>query len=158
MKLVLPRMRRRGGGHVINVASAGSFVAAAHEATYAATKQAVKGVCDGLRPELRGSGIELTLVYPAVVRTELAAGTTPGRTGAWVEPHEVADAIVACVRSPRREVFVPRRLAGLLRFYGAAPGGRQARAEPRPRHRRVAMKTDNSARAEYERRMAVDTE
>src|SRR5215204_5368304 len=89
MRLALPRMRGRGG-HIVNVVSAGAFVAAPHEATYAATKQAVKGACDGLRPELRGSGIELSLVYPGVVRTELAAGTNPGRSRAWVEPGEVA--------------------------------------------------------------------
>ena len=47
MKLAIPRMRARGGGHIVNVVSAGAFVAAPHESSYAATKHAVKGLCDG---------------------------------------------------------------------------------------------------------------
>jgi NAD(P)-dependent dehydrogenase (short-subunit alcohol dehydrogenase family) len=153
MKLAMARMRGRGG-HIVNVVSAGAFVAAPHESTYAGTKHAVKGVCEGLRPELRGSGIDLSLVFPGVVRTELAAGTTPSRGGSWVEPDEVGQAIADCVRSPRPEVFVPRNLAFLLRLYVSMP----------PRGRlvmgklfgvdKVAMQADHSERDEYERRMA----
>ena len=155
MKLALPRMRARGGGHIVNVVSAGAFVAAPHEATYAATKQAVKGLCDGIRPELRGSGIDLTLVYPGVVRTELAAGTNAGRSGAMIEPGEVAEAIVACVRSPRREVFVPRNLAVLLRFYAMLPAGGKLVMNKVFGVDQVAMGADRAQRAEYERRMAA---
>jgi short-subunit dehydrogenase len=154
MKLVLPRMRARGRGHIVNVISAGAFVAAPHEATYAATKHAVKGVCDGLRWELRGSGIDLTLVYPGVVRTQLAAGTNPGRSGAWVEPSEVGDAIVAAVRSPRREVFVPRNLSVLLRFFGALPAGGRLALGKLFGVDQVATQVDPAEREEYERRMA----
>jgi short-subunit dehydrogenase len=155
MKLALPRMRARGAGHVVNVVSAGAFVAAPHEASYAATKQAVKGLCDGLRPELKGSGIDLTLVYPGVVRTELAAGTTAGRSGALIEPGQVADAIVACVASPRREVFVPRNLAVLLRFYAMLPAGGKLAMNKAFGVDQVAMGADPAARAEYERRMGA---
>ena len=154
MKLVLPRLRARGSGHIVNVVSAGAFVAAPHEASYAATKHAVKGVCDGLRWELRGSGIDLTLVYPGVVRTELAAGTNPGRSGAWVEPSEVGDAILGAVRSPRREVFVPRSLAVLLRVFGALPAGGRLAMGKLFGVDQVATQVDQSERAEYERRMA----
>ena len=154
MKLVLPRMRARGRGHIVNVVSAGAFVAAPHEASYAATKHAVKGVCDGLRWELRGSGVDLTLVYPGVVRTELAAGTNPGRSGAWVEPDEVGDAIVAAVRSPRREVFVPRTLSVLLRVFGALPAGGRLALGKIFGVDQVATQVDRNERAEYEERMA----
>ena len=153
MKLAIPRMRRHGGGHIVNVVSAGAFVAAPHESTYAATKHAVKGFCDGARSELRGSGIDLTLVYPGFVRTELAAGTGPSRGGSWIEPGEVGDAIAAAVRSPRREVFVPRSLAPLLRFYASLPaGGRLAMGKVFGVDK-VATSA-GSERAEYERRMA----
>jgi short-subunit dehydrogenase len=154
MKLAIPRMRARGGGHIVNVVSAGAFVAAPHEATYAATKHAVKGACDGLRPELRGSGIDLTLVYPGVVRTELAAGTNPGRSGAWVEASEVGEAIVGAIRSPRRELFVPRSLSVLLRFFASLPAGGRLTMGKVFGVDKVATQVDRSERAEYERRMA----
>jgi NADP-dependent 3-hydroxy acid dehydrogenase YdfG len=153
MKLAIPRLRGRGGGHIVNVVSAGAFVAAPHESTYAATKHAVKGLSDGVRAELRGTGIDLSLIYPGVVQTELAAGTTPGRSGKLVQPSAVADAIVACVRSPRREVFVPRNLAPLLRFYTSLPAGGRMAMQKLFGVDKVAMKADTSARAEYERRM-----
>jgi NADP-dependent 3-hydroxy acid dehydrogenase YdfG len=155
MKLAIPRLRDRGG-HIVNVASAGSFVAAPHESTYAATKHAVKGLCDGVRAELRGSGIELSLIYPGVVQTELAAGTTPGRSGKLVQPEEVADAIVACVRSPRPEVVVPRQLAPVLRIYASLPARGRMAMQRLFGVDRVAMNTDTSARADYERRVAQD--
>ena len=154
MRLALPRMRARGSGHIVNVVSAGAFVSAPHEASYAATKHAVKGVCDGLRYELRGSGIDLTLVYPGVVRTELAAGTNAGRSGAWAEPEEVGEAIVGAVRSPRREVFVPRSLAPLLRFYACLPAGGRLALGRLLGVDKVATQVDRAERAEYEQRMA----
>jgi NADP-dependent 3-hydroxy acid dehydrogenase YdfG len=154
MKLAIPRMLARGGGHIVNVVSAGAFVAAPHESTYAATKHAVKGLCDGVRAELRGTPIELSLIYPGVVQTELAAGTTPGRSGKLVQPAEVADAIVACVREPKGEVFVPRSLAPLLRFYASLAAGGRMTMQKLFGIDRVAMNTDHEQRAEYERRMA----
>ena len=155
MKLALERMRPRGRGHIVNVVSAGAFAAAPHESTYAGTKHAVKGVCEGLRPELRGSGIDLSLVFPGVVRTELAAGTSPGRGGSWVEPEEVGRAIADCVRSPRAEVFVPRNLAFLLRLYVSMPTrGRMAMAKLFGVDQ-VATSADRSERDDYERRMAA---
>ena len=155
MKLAIALMRPRRRGHIVNVVSAGAFVSAPHEATYAATKHAVKGVSDGVRAELRGSGIDLSLVYPGVVRTELAAGTTSGRIGDLIEPDDVARAVVACVGSPRREVFVPRRLAVFLRFYGMLPAGGKLALGRLVGVDRVAVGIDRSERAEYERRISV---
>ena len=155
MRLAIPRMRARDRGHIVNVVSAGAFVAAPHESTYAATKHAVKGLCDGVRAELRGSGIDLSLVYPGVVRTELAAGTNPGRSGAWVEPEQVADAIVACVRSPRAEVFVPRSLAPLLRLFAFLPARGRLGMGKLFGVDKVATGADRADRDEYERRMAA---
>ena len=154
MKLAIPRLRARGGGHIVNVVSAGAFVAAPHESSYAATKHAVKGLCDALRMELRGTGIDLSLIYPGVVKTELAAGTKTSRGGSYVEPEQVGEAIAACVRKPRAEVFVPRSMAPMLRLYASLPARGRMAMQKAFGIDRVAMKADLSERAEYERRMA----
>jgi NADP-dependent 3-hydroxy acid dehydrogenase YdfG len=73
-KLVIPRMRKRGRGHVVNIASAASKVAPAGEATFAATKHAVHGYSTAVRAELRGTGVHVSFVMPGVVETELAVG------------------------------------------------------------------------------------
>jgi short-subunit dehydrogenase len=82
MRLALARMRPRGHGHVVNIASAASKLPPAGEASYAATKHAVYGYSAAVRQELRGSRVEPSVVMPVVVETELAAGTSPGRAGA----------------------------------------------------------------------------
>ena len=79
MKLALPAMVARGSGHVINVASAAAKIGVPREAVYAASKHAVLGVSQSVRLELRGSGVDLSVVMPGLVRTELASGTLQGR-------------------------------------------------------------------------------
>ena len=69
-KLALPGMLARGSGHIVNVASAAAKVGVPREAVYAATKHAVLGLSESLRAELRGTGVELSVVLPGLVRTE----------------------------------------------------------------------------------------
>jgi hypothetical protein len=110
-KLALPAMIARGSGHVVNVASVAAKVGVPREAVYAATKHAVLGLSESLRAELRGTGVELSVVIPGLVRTELAAGTLKGST--VLEPEAVARAIVGTLERPRFDVYVPRAYAGL---------------------------------------------
>jgi short-subunit dehydrogenase len=110
-KLALPEMIARGSGHVVNVASMAAKIGVPREAVYAATKHAVLGLSESLRAELRGTGVELSVVMPGLVRTDLAAGTLKGST--VLEPEAVARAIVGAIEHPRFDVYVPRAYAGL---------------------------------------------
>jgi len=69
-RVVAPRMRERGTGHILTIASAASRLAPPGEATYAASKHGVLGYCTAVRRELKGSGVDVSLVCPVVVRTE----------------------------------------------------------------------------------------
>ena len=111
MKLALPAMVARGSGHVINVASAAAKIGVPREAVYAASKHAVLGVSQSVRLELRGSGVDLSVVMPGLVRTELATGTLKG--GLILSPEDVAQAIVATIQRPRFDVYVPRAYAAI---------------------------------------------
>jgi NAD(P)-dependent dehydrogenase (short-subunit alcohol dehydrogenase family) len=101
------RMRPRGRGHIINVASAAGKMGFAGVATYSATKHAVVGLCEALRYELAGSGIDISCIMPAIVRTEL----TDGLDDHWLikssTPEDVADVIVRTIRRPRLDVMIP---------------------------------------------------
>src|SRR5919107_2844426 len=70
MKIVLPRLVARGRGHVVNIASAAGKGAYPGGATYCGTKHFVVGVSETVRGELRGSGVELSVVMPVLVDTE----------------------------------------------------------------------------------------
>ena len=115
MRAALPRMRERGRGQVVNVASSASWIAPPNEVTYAATKHAVLALSDGVRLELAGSGVIVTAVYPGLVETELSRGTHPPRATRLITPEEVAAAVLRGIRERRSEVFVPRELAAILR-------------------------------------------
>ena len=66
---VLPVMRRRGWGRIVNVASLGGKRAVPHMLPYTASKFALVGLSNGLRAELAKDGILVTTVCPSLVRT-----------------------------------------------------------------------------------------
>jgi short-subunit dehydrogenase len=153
-RLVLPAMRARGRGHVVTIASLASYVGPIGEATYGATKHAVHGWTKAVRAELRGSGVDFSLVLPGVARTELAEGTVPGRGGTMLTPEEIATAVADVIERPRFEVFVPKVTGPLIRLMALLPQrGRDALyAAVVPDQVR---KADRAARAEYERRQVL---
>jgi NADP-dependent 3-hydroxy acid dehydrogenase YdfG len=115
------RMRPRRSGHIVNIASAAGKAGFAGAATYCATKHGVVGLSEALRMELRGSGVDITVVMPAVVRTELASGVEDARFFKAVAPTDVAEAIVGALRRPRFEVFVPGSLDAMNRITRLLP-------------------------------------
>ena len=77
-KAVAPGMVDRGHGHIVNVASAVGRIAVADGATYSASKFAAVGFSEATRAELKPLGIDVSVVLPTVVQTELAV-RRPGR-------------------------------------------------------------------------------
>ena len=100
-KLALARMGPRGRGHIVNVASIGGKIASPGGATYSATKHAVVGLSESLRGELRGSGIAVSIVMPAIIATEMADGLGSARGVHPVAPTVVGDAVVRGVVAAR---------------------------------------------------------
>jgi len=155
MRIVLPRMRERGRGQVVNIASGASFVAPPGEASYAATKHAVVGLTEGVRAELRGTGVDLTLVFPGLVKTELAVGSRPTRGMKWIEPDTVAGGVVDAIRKPVPEIFVPRSMAPTLRLNKVLPPRARERLGKLFRLDQFATGADPSARAAYNERIGA---
>lgn len=134
---LLPGMRRRRRGHIVNIASIGGVVAVPHMAPYVASKFALVGLSRALREELAGSGVRVTTVCPGPMRTGSQLGAWfKGRHRdeyAWFAASgalplvstgglRAARRIVAAIRSgePELTIGVPARL---LRWFDAlAPG------------------------------------
>lgn len=66
---VLPEMRRRGEGRVVNIASIGGRLSVPHLLPYSASKFALVGLSEGLRSELVKDGVLVTTVSPGLMRT-----------------------------------------------------------------------------------------
>ena len=150
VRLAAPAMRERGRGQIVTVASAASKVAPSGESTYAATKHGVLGYLTGVREELRGSGVQISVIMPGVVDTELAAGTATG-AAKLLAPADVAKAVVAVIRRPRFEVTIPRYIGPLFRLVTVFPQFARDFAVRRMVPDQVRS-TDKSARAAYESR------
>jgi len=154
-KLALARFLPRRSGHLVNVASTAGKAGVPGGATYSATKHAVVGLTEAIRGEVRGTGVETSVVMPVPVNTELAAGLAKGRgMTATVEPEDVANAIVAALERPRHDVYVPNQIVALVRVAALLPRsvaealGRSAKAD------RILASADTAARAVYEERAA----
>jgi NAD(P)-dependent dehydrogenase (short-subunit alcohol dehydrogenase family) len=149
------RMRPRGRGHLVNVASAAGKGGFPGVATYCATKFGVVGLSEALHAELHGTGVQVSIVMPAIVRTELTEGVKDHWMIKTSTPEQVADAIVAAVRKPRLDVYVPANLNALNRSMALWPRRAQGwflRATKVDRL--LADAAHSPARASYERRAA----
>lgn len=154
MKEALPKMVARRSGHVVNLASVAGKGGFPHAATYCGTKHAVIGISEAVRNEVRGSGVEITCILPALVNTELGSGVEAGRAVKKLEPGEVAEAIVGALRTPRFEVFVPASTGTISKVMALLPRrGREAISHWLKADQILVQRNDGQ-RAAYEQRAA----
>ena len=69
-QLVLPGMRKRGTGRIVNISSMGANFTFPGGGVYHATKYAVEAISDALRFEVAGFGIDVVVIQPGAIRTE----------------------------------------------------------------------------------------
>lgn len=72
MKLFLPLMAAYRSGRILNVGSTGSYIACPYDAVYAATKAYILSLSKGIRAELKGTGVNVTVLCPGSTKTEFA--------------------------------------------------------------------------------------
>jgi NAD(P)-dependent dehydrogenase (short-subunit alcohol dehydrogenase family) len=73
-QLVLPGMRVRGLGHIINISSVSGRIAMPGLGVYASSKFALEGMSEALRHEVAPFGVQVTLVEPGPYRTDMTTG------------------------------------------------------------------------------------
>jgi NAD(P)-dependent dehydrogenase (short-subunit alcohol dehydrogenase family) len=134
---VLPGMRARGHGHIINLSSIGGLVGNPGSGYYCATKFAVEGLSQALAKEVAPLGIRVTLIEPGPFRTDFqgrsiklpkmpidAYAQTAGARRAQLressgkqagDPGRAADAIIKVVESPHPPLHLVLGKIGLER-------------------------------------------
>ena len=120
-KLALDRFMPRGRGHLVNIASVAGKGGFPGGATYCATKHAVVGLSEAVRAEMRKTDIDVSIVMPVVVNTELGSGLQQSRGVKVVEPEDVANAIVEALQTGRVDVYVPRQVGVLMKAAQVLP-------------------------------------
>src|SRR6478752_790650 len=153
-QLAIQRLRPRGSGYIVNIASQAGKAGVPGIATYSGTKHAVVGLSEAVRAELRETGIEVLCVMPTVVNTELTSGV--GQK--WVKPVEasdVANEIVDAMEVPRFDVFVPRANGVLYKVVSLLPRSAREGLSRLMKVDRLMLEVDHGARRAYEERAAA---
>jgi short-subunit dehydrogenase len=153
-QLAIERLRPRGSGHIVNIASQAGKTAIPGIATYSGTKHAVVGICEAVKAELRGSGVEVHCVMPTVVNTELTAGVGQ-KLIKPVEAEDVANEIVDALELGRFDVYVPRSNAVMTRFAALMPRRANEAIARLMKADKLMFEVDHGARRAYEERAAA---
>lgn len=119
-KAVIPDMRRRGDGHILNVSSTAGRTAGPRHSGYSASKWAVTAYSESMRQELAPLGIRVTVVEPGATVTEVGDSIRNPEDRAAIQAHvsksgvmradDVAGAIVFALKQPAnvnvREIWI----------------------------------------------------
>jgi short-subunit dehydrogenase len=118
-------MAARGRGHVVLVSSLSGKTASPRSGIYSATKFGLRGFAAGLREDLHGTGVGVTVVFPGFVSDAGLFAEAGVKLPRWVgtsTPDEVAAAVVRGIERDRAEVDVaPLGLRVGTRIAGLAP-------------------------------------
>jgi len=124
-QLVIPLMKRQGGGHIINVSSVVGRRGLPLNGIYCATKFALDGISESLRIELKDLNIDVSIISPSSTESEFGDHVRRGDVQARFKPvwqvqtaEQVADSIVRCIKDPKIEVF-PHRISRLVAWCNA---------------------------------------
>jgi 3-oxoacyl-[acyl-carrier protein] reductase len=101
-RLVLPDMLAHGHGVIVNIASIAGKRGRAGEAAYAASKFGLLGFTQSLFDEVRGHGIKVTAICPGLVDTDLIPPNRRVDRAKFLQPADIADAVLHVVSMPVR--------------------------------------------------------
>ncbi len=151
IQALLPHMKKKGGGHIVNVSSMAGFIGVFGYADYGASKFAMIGLSETLRMELRQYGIRISVLCPPDTDTpgyELENRTKPpetwaiGGTAKLIAPDVVARALLEGIRKERylilanaegRLIYLAKRYVPFVLDWVLNRAVRKAQAEERAR-------------------------
>lgn len=116
---LLPAMRERGAGHIVNVSSIGvRMLPTPRWGTYLASKGAFDMWLRSVAPELHSDGVDVTSVYMGLIHTRMSAPTPSLRRMPGMQPDEAADVVAKAIIERPRKVqprwTLPGELASVL--------------------------------------------
>lgn len=126
IQAVLPRMKARGDGQIVNVGSIFGSINFAHFVTYSSAKAGLRGLSQALRRELAGTGVDVTYIAPRAVKTPLNTAQVLAFAKLTKmqmdEPGAIADRIVAAIKDRRRDIYFGGPESVFVRLNALLPG------------------------------------
>ncbi len=113
---LVPKMIARGGGYLLNTASAAGLLTQIGSVTYAVTKHAAVALAEWISITHGRDGIKVSVLCPQAVRTAMTADG-PGVAGVdgMIEPEQAADAVIQALREERFLVLPHPEVAEYIR-------------------------------------------
>ncbi|MEZ4865940.1 MAG: SDR family oxidoreductase [Caldilineaceae bacterium] len=115
-KAVLPSMIAQGSGHLVTISSLSGKISTPRRSAYAASKHALHGFFDALRTEVREAGVQVTLICPGYVKTNLSLHALTGVGGEHgqvdptqakgIAPEKLAERILQAIVRQKAEVLI----------------------------------------------------
>jgi NAD(P)-dependent dehydrogenase (short-subunit alcohol dehydrogenase family) len=103
-RAAIPRMRKRGGGYILNISSLAGRNAFPQATAYNASKFGLNGMSEALMQEVRYDNIRVSYLMPGSVATEFGRGST--QKSEWaLQPADVAEVVMDLLRSPARALY-----------------------------------------------------
>ncbi|WP_321395615.1 SDR family NAD(P)-dependent oxidoreductase [Emcibacter sp.] len=120
LETVLPQLRERGSGQIILVASLAAYRGLPYAGAYGASKAALINLAESLKPEMERSGLDLRLVNPGFVRTQLT-DLNEFDMPFLMEVDQAAHAMIRGLEGSRFEIVFPRRLGIVMSLLKGLP-------------------------------------
>ncbi|HEY4809742.1 MAG TPA: SDR family oxidoreductase [Solirubrobacteraceae bacterium] len=127
-RALLPQMRERGDGYLINTASAAGLLTQVSSLIYSVTKHAAVSLAEWLAIEYADDGVRVSCICPQGVRTPMleegmqeAAAAAALTAGGLIEPEDVADAVVAGIEAERFLILPHENVAEFMARKGSDP-------------------------------------
>ena len=115
IQAVMPGMRTRRRGHIINVTSISGRLASSPLGAYAASKHALEALCEALAQEAKMFNIRVAIVEPGIIGTAMAEriGQAPGRSH---YPHDrrMAGMFAAVLKNPTSPLLVAQKVREIV--------------------------------------------
>jgi NAD(P)-dependent dehydrogenase (short-subunit alcohol dehydrogenase family) len=115
MKAVLPNMRKRGRGCLVNVTSVAGRISASPLGPYAASKFALEAVSEAVAQEVKAFGIKVAIVQPGIVNTDMAAAiSVESKVSVYPQGRRFAALYVASLKTPTSPEIVAGKIRDII--------------------------------------------
>lgn len=128
IKAFLPGLLTRPEAHLVNVSSMGSYAPVPGQTVYGATKAAINLVSEGLRSELMGTSVRVTVVYPGAIGTNIAGNSGLDMSGAGeastrkvVAPADAGRQIVLAILANKKRITIGQDASALWKINHLSP-------------------------------------
>ena len=115
MQAVLPSMRTRGAGCIVNVSSVAGRIASSPLGPYAASKFALEAISEVLAQEVKAFGIRVAIVQPGIIDTDMARSiTTESHSSLYPHGRRLAALFTASLESPTEPEVVGDKIREII--------------------------------------------